>query len=142
MKLVFESTSGASLWTVEAIREMCDMDRDIVLSSPHNYDSGCPSHSIGFYIGLLRDKDCRDIVQDDLDAVMEVGAQGRIQNFGQGAGPKNQQSEPGGLTSVCTPFVGTIVTSTLNAHPYPNTREHQGKGTSTRDEHTQLSSFA
>ena len=54
---------------------MCEMDRRIVLSSPYvskfNGET-CPSHSIGYYIGLLNNKECEDITKDDIDKTAEV----------------------------------------------------------------------
>ena len=76
MKLVFTSVKkGVSLWRPEAVKEMCEMDRKIVLRSPYvskfNGET-CPSHSIGYYIGLLNNKKCEDITKDDMDETSKV----------------------------------------------------------------------
>ena len=76
VKLVFTSVKkGASLWQAEAVKEMCEMDRRIVLSSQYvskfNGET-CPSHSIGYYIGLLHNKECEDITKDDMDETSKV----------------------------------------------------------------------
>ena len=66
---------GVSLWRKEAIKEMCEMDKRIVLSSPYvSKFNGerCPSHSIGYYIGLLNNKECKDITNDDMVKTAKV----------------------------------------------------------------------
>ena len=55
------------------MKEMCEMDRRIVLSSPHSYYGElCPSHSIGYYIGLLNNKECENITDDDMTTTLQV----------------------------------------------------------------------
>ena len=76
MNLAFASVNeGVSLWRAEAVKEMCEMDQRIVLSSPYvskfNGET-CPSHSIGYYIGLLNNKKCEDITKDDMDETSKV----------------------------------------------------------------------
>ena len=68
----FVSTSGTSLWSVEAIKEMCTIDKNVVLSSKYANDNGCPSHSIGYYIGELREKGCEQLDENDLTVTMKV----------------------------------------------------------------------
>ena len=76
VKLAFKSVNrGESLWRAEAVREMCEMDERLVLGSPHvNLHDGevCPSHSIGYYIGLLNNKECRDITNEDMNTTSQV----------------------------------------------------------------------
>ena len=76
VNLAFTSMNeGVSLWRAEAVKEMCEMDQRIVLSSPYvskfNGET-CPSHSIGYYIGLLHNKECEDITDDDMNTTLQV----------------------------------------------------------------------
>ena len=79
MKLAFKSLGrNKSLWRAEAVREMCEMDERLVLNSPYIKKFNgevCPSHSIGYYIGLLSKKECKDITDDDMKMVSEVSYQ-------------------------------------------------------------------
>ena len=76
MNLAFASLNeGVSLWRVEAVKEMCEMDQRIVLSSPYvSMFNGemCLSHSIGYYIGLLHNKKCEDITDDDMNTTLQA----------------------------------------------------------------------
>ena len=71
-KLVFESTTGANLWSVEAIKEMCSMEQNLVQGSGYANTNGCPGHSIGYYIGWIRNKECEELDEDDLSATLQV----------------------------------------------------------------------
>ena len=76
VKLAFTSVEkGVTLWRADAIKEMCEMERRIVRSSPYvrkfNGET-CPSHSIGYYIGLLYNKECEDITDDYMDKTLQV----------------------------------------------------------------------
>ena len=71
-KIVFKSTSGASLWSLHAIKEMCAMDKRLVLDSSYASGNGCPSLSVGYYIGSMRNKDCEQLNDGDLSATMQV----------------------------------------------------------------------
>ena len=57
------------------MREMCEFDKRLVLSSSHvvNYNGEiCPSHSIGYYIGLLHGKKCEEITDIDMNKTLQV----------------------------------------------------------------------
>ena len=72
-KLAFASTSGASLWSLEAIKEMCTMDKNLVLSTKYASTNGCPSHSIGYYIGWMRNNtECDQLTEEDITATLQV----------------------------------------------------------------------
>ena len=77
----FVSTSGASLWSVEAIKEMCKFDNNLVLNSNYASGNGCPSHSVGYYIGELRNKDCEQLDENDLAVTMQVKYQEFLTNI-------------------------------------------------------------
>ena len=51
---------------------MCTMDARLVLSS--EYVQGvCPSHSLGYYIGWLRNgTECEQLTEEDLSIVLQV----------------------------------------------------------------------
>ncbi len=74
MKLTFAAiNSKDSLWTAEAVKEICEMDEKLVLTSNYIYTStSCPSHSLGFYIGLLNNKQCNGITEGDMEETLRV----------------------------------------------------------------------
>ena len=53
---------------------MCEIDKRLVLSTDYS-EFGCPSYSIGYYIGLMNgDKECDRITESDLLASMNVSS--------------------------------------------------------------------
>ena len=49
------------------------MDKNLVLNSQYVRDSNCPSHSIGHYIGTMRNNtDCDQLTEEDLTSAMQV----------------------------------------------------------------------
>ena len=49
------------------------MDESLVLSSQYVVNSSCPSHSIGYYIGWLRNKtECDQLNEEDITATLQV----------------------------------------------------------------------
>ena len=74
-KLAFASPTGANLWSLKAIQQMCAMDKRIVQTSPHlAYNpNNCPSHSLGYYIGWIRNRTtCEKLTEEDLSATLQV----------------------------------------------------------------------
>ena len=53
-------------------QDMCVMDKRLVLDTKYA-DKGCPSFSIGYYIGVMSDnKECEDITEADLTRALNV----------------------------------------------------------------------
>ncbi len=79
VKLTFTSVDGASLWSAAAAREMCAFDERLVRASPHvmtrGKDAPCASHSLGLYVGLMHNKTCENLTEEDMNQTLQVPKQ-------------------------------------------------------------------
>ena len=49
------------------------MDKRLVLDSGHAPGDGCPSHSLGYYIGYIRNETaCDQLTEEDLRETLQV----------------------------------------------------------------------
>ena len=49
------------------------MDESLVLSTKYASTNGCPSHSIGYYIGQMRNNtNCDQLNEEDITATLQV----------------------------------------------------------------------
>ena len=77
MQYVFESTTGESLYTVDAMHSLCRLEDRLVRDyQPSLYlypESPCRQLSLPFYITLTSGKDtCYDITNEDMDKFKEL----------------------------------------------------------------------
>ncbi|NXN08143.1 DISP2 protein, partial [Indicator maculatus] len=80
-QLVFMSTTAGSLWNLQAIQSMCQMEQDKVRSHVHFRDlcqrteanECCPSWSLGNYIAVLYNRSsCLEITQGDISHALAL----------------------------------------------------------------------
>ncbi|XP_061749781.1 protein dispatched homolog 1-like [Nerophis ophidion] len=66
LKLVVSSAEGKSLWSLQAIKSMCDLDKTRVRFH-WDFQSDCLSWTLGNYIALLREKpSCELLTEEDV----------------------------------------------------------------------------
>uniref|UniRef100_A0A8D2ME32 Dispatched RND transporter family member 2 n=1 Tax=Zonotrichia albicollis TaxID=44394 RepID=A0A8D2ME32_ZONAL len=80
-QLVFMSTTAGSLWNLQAIQSMCQMEQDKIRSHVHFRDlcqrteanECCPSWSLGNYIAVLYNRSsCLEITQGDISHTLAL----------------------------------------------------------------------
>ncbi|NXA11605.1 DISP2 protein, partial [Sapayoa aenigma] len=80
-QLVFMSTTAGSLWNLQAIQSMCQMEQDKIRSHVHFRDlcqrteanECCPSWSLGNYIAVLYNRSsCLEITQADISHTLAL----------------------------------------------------------------------
>ncbi|NXK93124.1 DISP2 protein, partial [Formicarius rufipectus] len=80
-QLVFMSTTAGSLWNLQAIQSMCQMEQDKIRSHVHFQDlcqrteanECCPSWSLGNYIAVLYNRSsCLEITQGDISHTLAL----------------------------------------------------------------------
>ncbi|XP_030051835.1 protein dispatched homolog 1 [Microcaecilia unicolor] len=80
-RVVFTSTEGESLWNLQAIKSMCNMDSLMIRSHPQfgelcqrtTADSCCPSWTLGNYIAILNNRSsCQKIVERDVSHTLKL----------------------------------------------------------------------
>ncbi|XP_056150462.1 protein dispatched homolog 1 isoform X2 [Lampris incognitus] len=80
-RLVFTSAEGKNLWSVQAIKSMCNLDNTRVRSHPQywrlcqrtNDASCCPSWTLGNYIAILTNKSCcQKITERDVSHTLKI----------------------------------------------------------------------
>nr|XP_033792827.1 protein dispatched homolog 1 [Geotrypetes seraphini]XP_033792828.1 protein dispatched homolog 1 [Geotrypetes seraphini]XP_033792829.1 protein dispatched homolog 1 [Geotrypetes seraphini]XP_033792830.1 protein dispatched homolog 1 [Geotrypetes seraphini]XP_033792831.1 protein dispatched homolog 1 [Geotrypetes seraphini]XP_033792832.1 protein dispatched homolog 1 [Geotrypetes seraphini] len=80
-RVVFTSTEGESLWNLQAIKSMCNMDSLMIRSHPQfgelcqrtTADSCCPSWTLGNYIAILNNRSsCQKIVERDISHTLKL----------------------------------------------------------------------
>ncbi|NWH74096.1 DISP2 protein, partial [Piaya cayana] len=80
-QLVFMSTTAGSLWNLQAIQSMCQMEQDKIRSHVHFRDlcqrteanECCPSWSLGNYIAVLYNRSsCSEITQGDISHTLAL----------------------------------------------------------------------
>ncbi|XP_061825112.2 protein dispatched homolog 1-like [Nerophis lumbriciformis] len=72
LKLVVSSAEGKNLWSVQAIKSMCDLDKTRVRFH-WDFQSDCLSWTLGNYIALLREKpSCELINEEDVAQTLTI----------------------------------------------------------------------
>ncbi|KAG7460759.1 hypothetical protein MATL_G00202190 [Megalops atlanticus] len=80
-RLVFTSAEGKNLWSIQAIKSMCNLDNTRVRSHPQYWNlcqrtsdaSCCPSWTLGNYIAILNNKSsCQKITDRDVSHTLKV----------------------------------------------------------------------
>ncbi|XP_077443133.1 protein dispatched homolog 1 [Stigmatopora argus] len=80
-RLVFSSAEGKSLWSIQAIKSMCNLDNTRVRSHPDywslcqrtNDASCCPSWTLGNYIAALTNRSsCQMITERDVSHTLKI----------------------------------------------------------------------
>ncbi|XP_068088970.1 protein dispatched homolog 1 isoform X2 [Hyperolius riggenbachi] len=80
-RVVFSSVSGESLWNIQSIQSMCNIDRSRIRSHPQfadlcqrtTADSCCPSWTLGNYIAILYNRSsCQKIVERDVSHTLKL----------------------------------------------------------------------
>ncbi|KAG8543209.1 hypothetical protein GDO81_025209 [Engystomops pustulosus] len=80
-RIVFTSVSGQSLWNLQAIKSMCNIDNTRIRSHPQfldlcqrtTADSCCPSWTLGNYIAILNNRSsCHKIVERDVSHTLKL----------------------------------------------------------------------
>ncbi|KAJ3606517.1 hypothetical protein NHX12_026038 [Muraenolepis orangiensis] len=80
-RLVFTSAEGRNLWSLQAIKSMCDMDNNRVRSHPQYLSlcqrtsdaSCCPSWTLGNYVAVLANRSsCQKITERDVGHTLRV----------------------------------------------------------------------
>ncbi|XP_078505954.1 protein dispatched homolog 1 [Lissotriton helveticus] len=80
-RVVFTSAHGENLWTLQAIKSMCNIDNLRIRSHPQfgdlcqraTPDSCCPSWTLGNYIAILNNRSsCENIVERDVSHTVKL----------------------------------------------------------------------
>ncbi|KAL4630543.1 hypothetical protein GN956_G15873 [Arapaima gigas] len=80
-RLVFTSVEGKNLWSIQAIKSMCNLDNTRVRSHPQYWNlcqrtsdaSCCPSWTLGNYIAVLNNKSsCQKITERDVSHTLKI----------------------------------------------------------------------
>uniref|UniRef100_W5NI07 Protein dispatched homolog 1 n=1 Tax=Lepisosteus oculatus TaxID=7918 RepID=W5NI07_LEPOC len=80
-RLVFTSAEGKNLWSIQAIKSMCNLDNARVRSHPQYWDlcqrtshaSCCPSWTLGNYIAILNNRSsCQKITDRDVSHTLKI----------------------------------------------------------------------
>ncbi|XP_029448979.1 protein dispatched homolog 1 isoform X4 [Rhinatrema bivittatum] len=80
-RVVFTSTEGETLWNLQAIKSMCNIDNIMIRSHPQfgdlcqrtTADSCCPSWTLGNYIAILNNRSsCQKIVERDVSHTLKL----------------------------------------------------------------------
>lgn len=75
------SHSNRSLWNVESIHSMCQLDQVLrssehfpsICQQPANSHQCCPSWTLGHYVALMRNRtSCTDIDESDVTATLKI----------------------------------------------------------------------
>ena len=67
-KLIFKAHRDKNLFTANNLKAMCELERKVI---PHT-DSGCHPYSVGFYAGVIVNKDCLELSDADVEYVKVV----------------------------------------------------------------------
>ncbi len=65
------TTPGGDLFTADLLKEMCEVE-EVMTNNSKIVDSRCQSHSIGSYIGLLHNKNCSQLNDDDITDTLQL----------------------------------------------------------------------
>ncbi|MBN3305909.1 DISP1 protein, partial [Amia calva] len=80
-RLVFTSAEGKNLWSIQAIKSMCNLDNARVRSHPEylglcqrtSDESCCPSWTLGNYIAILNNRSsCQKITERDVSHTLKI----------------------------------------------------------------------
>ncbi|XP_040207305.1 protein dispatched homolog 1 [Rana temporaria] len=80
-RVVFTSVNGESLWNLQAIKSMCNIDHNRIRSHPQfsdlcqrtTADSCCPSWTLGNYIAILNNRSsCQKIIERDVSHTLKL----------------------------------------------------------------------